>query len=184
MTGTFVTVHTDRDDPAAGRTFAVGESFDGVIEGLLPSRRVPTPAWVEQARRNAAFRQDYLDTHGALDAAEIADLLGSTAVNRRQAAYRLVQAGKVFSVELHGEQLFPAFQFDPDAGTALPQMAEVLDALPDGLVGWELAAWFDTVVFDHDIEDFVVPLDVLDEPHRLIALARMTAERWHANSAA
>lgn len=184
MSGLYVTVHTDPTPASGGSTFRVDERFDDVVDKLLPDTGVPEPAWLDQARRNAELRKQFMDTHGALTAEQVADATGSQATNRRQAAYRLAKAGKLFAVDWHGAKVYPAFQFDPHTGQVRPQIAEVLAALPDGLDGWELALWFDDAVYDPATRGFTVPLDVFDDAHELLRLAEATAAQWRATGAA
>lgn len=184
MSGLYVTVHTDPTAASGGSTFRVDERFDDVIEQLLPDTDVPEPAWLDQARRNAQLRKQFIDTHGALTAEQVADTAGSQAANRRQAAYRLAKTGRLFAVDWHDAKLYPAFQFDPDTGHLRPQIAAVLAVLPDALHGWELALWFDDAVYDPDTRRFTVPLDVIDDAPQLLRLAETTAAQWRATGSA
>lgn len=184
MAGVYVTVHTEPSPASGGSTFRVDERFDDVVDRLLPDTGVPEPAWLDQARRNAQLRAQFIETHGALTAEQVADATGSQAANRRQTAHRLAKAGKLFAVDWHGTLVYPAFQFDPDTGEVRPNIAEVLAALPDGMDGWELALWFDDAVYDPDTRDHTVPLDVIDDLPRLLRLAEATTDQWYATGAA
>ena len=184
MSGLYVTIHSDPGDASGGATFRVDERFDAVVEQLLPGTDVPEPAWLDQARRNAQLRKQFLETHGALTAEQVADVTGSTATNRRQTAHRLARTGRLFAVDWHDTRVYPAFQFDPETGEVRPQIAEVLAALPDGLQGWELALWFDGEVYDPGTGGFTVPLDVITDRASLVRLASVTTEQWRATGAA
>lgn len=161
---------TDPDVPSHWR-------FTRLVEDLMPPT-VPSPAWVLQARRNAAARHELLDEFGALASAEVADLVGSRAGNRRAAASRLQANGALFSVDHHGQTLFPGFQFDSDTGQPKPAVAAVLAALPEQLRtgGWQLALWWSTPTA---WLDWARPVDVLDkDAEHVVAAARHEAEDW------
>lgn len=159
----------------------VDAPFDRVVDALLP-RGVPGRGFAEQARRNAEARERFLADHGALTAEEVAELAGSKAANRRQTAHRWRAAGAVFAVAHHDQLLFPAFQFDADAGRPWPQVAEALSRLPRGLDGWALALWWDTPRLVDG--DWLRPVEVLDDPQRLVAAAAAEAADWAGDGAA
>lgn len=159
----------------------VDEPFDRVVEALLPTDRVRGPSFVEQARRNARERVEYLEAHGALTAEEIADLASSKAANRRQTAYRWRSEGLLFAVEHRGEQLFPAFQIDGESGRPLPAVADALSRLPRNLTGWALALWWDTPILVDG--DWVRPVDLLADPDRLVRAADAEAAGWARDGA-
>lgn len=183
MSGLYITIHTDPTPTPGDSTFRVDQRFDDVVEQLLPRTDVPEPAWLDQARRNAELRRQFIQTHGGLTAEQVADTTGSQAANRRQAAHRLAKDGKLFAVDWHGTLVYPAFQFDPRTGYVRPQIAEILATLPDGLNGWELALWFDDAVYDPSTSDYTVPLDVIDDVAALVLLADATAAQWRATGA-
>lgn len=184
MSNLYVTVHTGPSPASHGTTFRVDQRFDAVIEALLPDTAVPEAAWLDQARRNAELRARFIESHGALTAEQVADLVGSKALNRRQAAYRLVKDGKLFAVDWHGTLVYPSFQFDPQAGEVRPQIAAVLAALAGELVGWELAHWFDDAVYDPARRSYTVPLDVIDDEAQLVRLAEATIAHRRTTGAA
>lgn len=165
--------------PGARVLTLVGDA-DHLIGAFTAGITVPPSPRVEQMRRNAAARVDYLSRHGAMDAGELAELAGSTAVNTRSTASRWKSAGKVFSVTFQDRTLYPDFQFRDD-GQPLPVIAAVLAALPDGLTGWALALWFDQPLV-HDGR-WVAPVEVLGNPDLSLTLARGTAGEWAADAA-
>jgi hypothetical protein len=57
--------------------------FNEVVDVLAPRDVVPSPAWLEQARRNAEERSRFLDEFGALDSEGVATLARSRSANRR-----------------------------------------------------------------------------------------------------
>lgn len=183
MSGLYVTIHTHPSPVPGDSTFRVDQRFEDVVDQLLPTTDVPEPAWLEQARRNAELRQQFLQTHGGLTAEQVADTTGSLAANRRQAAHRLAKDGRLFAVDWHGTLVYPAFQFDPRTGHVRSQIAEILAALPDGLTGWELALWFDDAVYEPNAGGYTVPLDVLDDVAQVVRLAEATAVQWRATGA-
>lgn len=172
---------------AAGRAlpgavvFDVDRSFEQLAEAMTP-RDVPSAAVVEQARRNAAERTEFIAEHGVIPADEVADGVGSQAKNRRQTAHRWRKEGAVFAVELHGQLLFPAFQFDLETGKPHPAIREVLELLPKQLDGWALALWWTTPIAVAG--QWVVPIELLDDSDRLRAAARQEAADWRRDGAA
>jgi hypothetical protein len=151
--------------------------FTQIVDVLSPNE-VPRPSWLLQARRNAAAREEFFEEFGALDSAEVADLVGSRAVNRRQAASRLQRSMAIFAVEHHGQTLFPAFQFDRVSGEPKPIVRDVLSRLPaplrDG--GWQLALWWATPAA---LLDGARPVDAMDGPAvHLLATADQEAHEW------
>lgn len=107
------------------------------------------PALPEQSARtwqieqNAALRTQFMQQCELLSSKQVADLLGSKAKNRAASANFLKDKGKIFAVRLHGQDYFPAFQFDPLAHHCYPEMAQLISQLArDYEPGWQLALWF------------------------------------------
>lgn len=168
-------------DPSA-RAFDLDEPFDRVVEALMPHRDVPGAGLVAQARRNAAERVSFLEQHGALTAEEVAEFAGSTARNRRQTAHRWSSEDRsIFGVGYRGQTVYPAFQFDPSTRKPVPAVAAALARLPAELAGWALALWWDMPVVDGD--EWVTPLEVVDDPDRVARLAGAEVDRWGRDSA-
>jgi hypothetical protein len=146
-TGRFVIVGDDSDEVRVfgGLWQSVQReqlTIDDLIDALSPDR-VLGPAATEQARLNAAARAEFLQQHETFSSAEVADLVGSSAKNRNEAARKLTRRGHVFAVRYKGRDFFPAFQFDLAASQPRPVVAKVLAELDKaGLRGWELAFWF------------------------------------------
>lgn len=118
------------------------DALDELADHLTPDT-IPTSAVVLQARRNAEWRAHVAETYGLLTAAEVADVVGSTADNRGAVASRLAKAGLIFGVKYKGGRIvYPGFQFTA-AGDVVDTIAPILSALTDaGLEGWELVSWF------------------------------------------
>jgi hypothetical protein len=156
---------------------AMFSRFNEVVDVLAPTA-VPSPAWLEQARRNADERRRFLDEFGALDAEGVATLAGSKSANRRSLAQRWRSEGKIFGVEVQGKFVYPGFQFDPETGQPKPDIGRVLASLPRTLRegGWQLALWWDNAV---DALGFRRPVDVLDkDPDAVVLAARAEATDW------
>src|SRR5437868_2755585 len=64
------------------------QRMDQLVDMLSPRLDVPAPKFVDNARNEATFRQRVIRDFGALRAAELASMGGSTATNRSQLAYR------------------------------------------------------------------------------------------------
>jgi len=158
-----------------------GARFGDLVGSLSPDR-VPSPAWVEQARRNAAERADLLREFGALDAEGIADLAGSTANNRRSLAQRWRSEGKVFGVEIGNKIYYPGFQFDQRTSRPKDAVARVLRVLPPQLRsgGWQLALWWTNAI---DVLNWRRPVDVIDRDLDIVvAAAEAEAADWKASA--
>lgn len=132
------------------------------------------PATLDQARRNAAFRTDFLAKYDVLDARQVHEIYGSTADNTAALASRWRSAGKIFGIDIAGRTVYPAFQFD-DAGRPKSVVAEVLQALvPHG--PWQIASWFTTP--NGWLANDRRPVEVMDdEPEEVVAAAKDAVER-------
>ena len=129
----------------------------------------PDPAVLDQARRNAEFRADFMERYDVLDAGQVHGLFGSKADNTAALAGRWRSAGKIFGVEYRGHLFYPAFQFD-DAGRPKPVVAEILQAL-GGRGAWQVASWF--TASNGWLPDCRRPVDVMDaDPDAVAAAAR------------
>ena len=132
----------------------------------------PHPAVLDQARRNAEFRADFMERYDVLDAGQVHRLYGSKADNTAALAGRWRSAGKIFAVEHQGSFFYPAFQFD-GAGRPKPVVADVLHAL--GKRGpWQIASWFTAP--NGWLPDDRCPVEVMDAaPDAVAAAAREVA---------
>lgn len=132
------------------------------------------PATLDQARRNAAFRSDFLREYDVLDARQVHELYGSTADNAAALASRWRSAGKIFGIDVTGRTLYPAFQFD-ESGKPKPIVSKVLKILgPRG--PWQIASWFTTP--NGWLPNDRRPVEVMDdEPEDVVAAAKDVVER-------
>lgn len=186
MVRVLVTAHGGAIDRARrlvpdGVVMDIDAPFSEVVEALMPRRDVPGPGFMAQARRNAAERQAFLDTHGAFTAEAVAQFAQSTAANRRQTAHRWASERAIFAVEHRGQALYPAFQFDPTTNKPHPGVKEALRRLPAGLTGWALALWWDTPAIDG--EEWVKPLELIGQSPRVARVAEAEAASWRSDGA-
>lgn len=129
-----------------------------LVESLLPRIEVPSPAALEQARRQAVVRLRVLRDFGANSPEDVADLAGSRATNRSALASRWRREGRILAVRYNDGDHYLAFQFD-SSGRPLPVVAEVLTALA-GWAPWDVALWF---VSDNSWLERRRPVDLLVE---------------------
>lgn len=141
---------------------------------FTPDVPVPSPAQVLQGQQNASARWELLQEFGGLSSTDIADLR-SRAKNRHALASRWHREGKVFSVDHHGQRVFPGFQFDLETLTPRQVVGAVLAALPlDAMTDWEVALWWTA---DNGWLDGRRPVDlILEDPERLVDAATQLAE--------
>jgi hypothetical protein len=140
-----------------------------------PADPVAEPELMEQVRRNAVARNDFLERFETLDAEGLARFAGSRSSNLRATASRWLKEGSCFSVESGGRRLFPVFQLDPDRQRPYEVVADVLRLLREArLDGWALPLWWAT---PHDILEWRVPADVLAaHPEAVLAAAALDRE--------
>jgi hypothetical protein len=151
-----------------------GAEMERLIDVAMPAvSGRPHPAVLDQARRNADFRADFLERHDVLDAGQVHDLYGSKADNTAALAGRWRNAGKIFGFEQQGRILYPAFQFD-GTGRPKPVVAKVLQAL--GKRGpWQVASWFTAP--NGWLPDDRCPVDVMDADPDAVATAAREVTR-------
>lgn len=151
---------------------AHGGSVDRVVEALLPDQfKLPTPAAVLQARRNAEARNALLEEFGALRSQEIADLAESRATNRAAIANRWRTENRVVAVPWRDELLYPGFQFTSE-GRPHPAIKGALELLRSDphTSDWQAALWFATPTSWLGGRR---PVDVLDnDPDAVVEAAR------------
>jgi len=121
-----------------------------LIDLYAPDIEVPPPVVLEQARRNLALRVAMLKEFGAVEPAELARLVGSTARNPASTVDNWRRADRIATVRWKGRTLVPGFQLLA-SGQPDPAVRGVLRALRAyGMGEWEQALWF------------VVPCSALD----------------------
>ena len=148
--------------------------MERVIEAVLPAlANRQTPAFIDQARRNAEARATFMRDYEVLDADQIHELYGSKARNRSALAARWRSDKKIFAVQRGGRFLYPAFQFDAQ-GLPRKAISKVLAALGDAVGGWQTALWF---VTPNGWLDGEKPVDLLDrKPDAVLDAAADVAE--------
>ena len=148
--------------------------MERVIEAVVPAlTNRQTPAFIDQARRNAEARADFTRDYGMLDADQVHELYGSKARNRSALAARWRSDKKIFAVQRGGRFLYPAFQFDAQ-GLPRKVISKVLAALGDAVGGWQTALWF---VTPNGWLDGEKPVDLLDrKPDAVLDAAADVAE--------
>jgi hypothetical protein len=152
----------------------MASEFERLVDSLMPALEVPSPAVLEEARREAIVRRRILRDFGAFRASELADVAGSLAGNRSQVAYRLRKEKRIFAVPHRGTWWYLGFQFD-EAGRPRPVIAEVLAHIGDW-PPWEIARWF---VARNPLLDRRAPLELMTDASEEVVRA---AERDAAGS--
>jgi hypothetical protein len=117
------------------------QRLEGLVTTMMPDQVMSRPV-AEQVQRNAELRTRMLQEVEMLDSDGVATAVGSHARNRAAAASRLVRSGQVLFIDHGGRRLFPAFQFDLQAGQVRPECARVIEILAERHVrGWAALAW-------------------------------------------
>lgn len=138
-----------------------------LVDRYAPDVAVPPPAVLDQVRRNAQLRASLLQEFGAVTADELAELVGSKAVRRRNVVDNWVRADRIVAVGWRGATLVPGFQLAAD-GSPDPVLQPVLRLLrQQGAEPWERALWWS------------LPAPRLDgvRPVDLLLASRAAAER-------
>jgi len=148
--------------------------MERLIEAAMPALSDrPPPAALEQARRNAELRADFLQRYEVLDTEKVHKLYGSKADNKAALAGRWRGDGKIFGIDLQGRTVYPAFQFDA-SGKPKPIIAKVLRVLGGKPGPWQIAIWFTSA---NGWLDGRCPVDVMDtDPDAVIEAARDIGE--------
>ncbi len=113
------------------------------IDQNLPTVPPQHQAHLWQIEQNTRLRAQFMEQCDLFNSKQVADLLESKAKNRAATASHLKDKGKLFAVRLHGQDYFPAFQFDLASRRCFPEIAELIVILQrDCEPGWQLALWF------------------------------------------
>jgi hypothetical protein len=149
---------------------ATAQRFEALVTTMMPDQVMSRPM-AEQAQRNAELRTRALEEIEMLDSDGVATVLGSHARNRAAAASRLARSGQVVFVDHGGRRLFPAFQFDLDAGRLRPETVRIVEALAEREVrGWAALLW---LTRPNGWLAGARPVDLLaEEPEKVVAAAR------------
>jgi len=127
----------------------------------------PTPAAMEQVKRNLAARGAFLREYGAYSSGDIHRLNDSSATNIAALASGWRSKGRIFAIESDSSLCYPAFQFD-DNGKPRKIIAEVIKLFDDDNVGWQLALWF---TMPNALLDGKKPVDILESDPKMIRQA-------------
>lgn len=153
---------------------ASGPTLSASIAAVV--NRASPAAAVARAQIEIDARQAILD-QPLLDAAAVADAVGSRDANRRNPANRLRDRGDVIGLDVGGRYLHPAFQFDHTAASVRPVVAKInrlLDAKGDP---WGVASWW--VSASGWSQEGISPAQLLhegDHDEELLAIARDLVE--------
>lgn len=145
------------------------QSMDRLVTAMMEPAPVATPAAAWHAQRNAELRARFVREQPSLTSSQVAELAHSRAANRHALASRWRQEGRLISIGWQGQELYPAFQFGPDA-RPLPAIAQVKEAFPPHASGWEQALWWTA---PNSWLSGRRPLDLLkSDPNRVVQAAR------------
>ena len=121
---------------------AEDKDLEILINLAMPPIIIQQPREVmEQARRNAELRTDFLEAYECLDAEQIHELYGSKAANKAALAAKWRKERRIFGIDFDGKTLHPAFQFDSE-GKPIPVIAMVLKTVGKEMGPWQIAFWF------------------------------------------
>ena len=122
--------------------------IDAMIDACLDVENfAPIEAKIEDD--NARLRSGFVKDFEMLTSYQIHERSGSSSKNKAARASDWKKAQKIFSVKIHGKELYPAFQFDAD-DRPLPLVNPVLKHLQGEHSPWQIAFWL------------VSPLNALD----------------------
>lgn len=161
-----------RDRSAADSRDAMEQLIDLCLPRIEPRQ---APDLVDQARRNAELRKEFLTEFPCWDAEHVHQLYGSTADNRSALTAGWRKARKIFGIEYRNKLRFPAFQFDGH-GRPRPVIARVLKAMNPDMGPWQIAIWFTSAnssldgqtpvhILDTHGEDVVRAAEALSQPN-------------------
>lgn len=89
---------------------------------------------------NARLRNTFLERVTTMSSREVHEAAAAKSKNRSLTANRWKKAGRIFAVEVRGEDRYPKFQFRD--GAPLPVIKDILKALPKSMSNWQIALWF------------------------------------------
>lgn len=88
------------------------------------------------------IRQKLMQTVNMVDAAKWAQWRGVRTKNPSAALGKYKRQHRIFAVKSGNRDLYPAFQFSPNA-EPLPIIREILREVPEDAQGWALLSWFE-----------------------------------------
>lgn len=148
------------------------EQFIETAYPLVAGR--PSPAALDQARRNAEVRAEFERDYEVLAAEQVHALCGSSARNRAALAARWRSERRIFGIPRQRRWLFPRFQFDEERGRPKAVIAATLAALGDAVGPWQTAVWFTS---ENGWLDGRRPVDLLDrDPDAVVDAARAVSD--------
>lgn len=125
---------------ARKRTELSERNMELLVEAMLPANDPMAAVRSKIEADNARARVNFVESVPCLTSTDLAELAGHNARNKSATGSRWKAEKKVFSVQLRGRELFPAFQFVD--GKPLAVIAKVLQALPRQMTPWQVAFWF------------------------------------------
>lgn len=120
----------------------VATELEELADRYAPHIEIPSPATVDQARRNLSLRVSLLKEFGAIRPEELSDLVQSGAKRRTATVENWRRSHRVVTVRWRGETLVPGFQLLPNAQPD-PHLRPVLSLLKEqGFSDWQAALWW------------------------------------------
>lgn len=121
------------------------ETIEQIVSLLVPKAPIQPPL-LKEAQMVALARKAVLESGDWLSAAEAASLCGYSEKNPSTQPNKWKREGKIFAIQHHGNDYFPAYGLDPQQGyRPLKVMADVLKVFGAAKDGWGLAYWFASV---------------------------------------
>ncbi|MFC3326067.1 hypothetical protein [Mesorhizobium cantuariense] len=142
-----------------------------LVEAMLPANDPMSAVRSKIEADNARARVKFAEDVPCLTSADLAELAGHNARNKSATGSRWKAEKKIFSVQLRGRELFPAFQFRD--GKPHPAVAQVLQALPPKMTQWQVAFWF---VSSNPWLDGRVPSENLEQVASVVEAAHKLGE--------
>ncbi|MBD2835541.1 hypothetical protein ID144_00630 [Pseudomonas sp. JM0905a] len=116
------------------------------IVSLLVAKAPIQPTVLKEAQMVARARKAVLESGDWLSAAEASRLCGYSGKNLSAQPNKWKREGKIFAIQHHGNDYFPAYGLDPHQGyRPLKTMTDVLKVFGDTKDNWGLAYWFASV---------------------------------------
>lgn len=121
---------------------SVLSEMEALADRYSPEIPIPSPATIEQVRRNLELRVSLLTEFGAVSADEVAELVGSEAKRPSATVENWRRSNRVVAVRWRNQTLVPGFQLLSD-GQPDGNLRPVLKVLRDqGFSDWAAALWW------------------------------------------